>query len=155
MKLALYQPDIAQNLGTILRTAACLDVEVEIIEPCGFPFDDRKFKRAGMDYIDHVKYTRHNSFEDFKSWHSSLNPKARLILLTTKSKTAYTDFSFEKNDILLLGRESAGAPNEVHEYANKSVTIPMKKSMRSLNIAVSASMVLGEALRQTESFPSS
>ncbi len=146
MKIALFQPDIAQNLGTNLRTAACLGVDVEIIEPCGFPFDDRKVRRAGMDYIDMVQYTRHASWDDFKNWVEENN--YRLVLLSSKVQTSYTDFSFRKNDILLLGRESAGVPQEVSDYCKNAVTIPMKGGVRSLNVAVSAAMVLGEALRQ-------
>jgi tRNA (cytidine/uridine-2'-O-)-methyltransferase len=147
MKIALYQPDIAQNLGTNLRTAACLGVDVEIIEPCGFPFDDRKIRRAGMDYIDMVKYNRHTCWEDFRKWSEQNN--FRLVLLSSKVKTSYTDFVFQKNDILLLGRESAGVPDEVSKYCKHGVTIPMQENVRSLNVAVSAGIVLGEALRQT------
>jgi len=146
MKIALFQPDIAQNLGTNLRTAACLGVDVEIIEPCGFPFDDRKVRRAGMDYIDLVKYTRHNSWDDFKRWSEENN--YRLVLLSSKAQTSYTDFSFQKNDILLLGRESAGVTQEISDYCKNAVTIPMQGGVRSLNVAVSAGIVLGEALRQ-------
>lgn len=149
MKIALYQPDIALNLGANLRTAACLGVDVEIIEPCGFPFDDRKIRRAGMDYIDMVKYTRHNSWDDFKNW--AEQGGFRLVLLSSKAKTSYTNFVFKKNDILLLGRESAGVPDEIAEYCQNDVTITMQESARSLNVAVSAAMVLGEALRQVKS----
>lgn len=146
MQIALYQPDIALNLGANLRTAACLGVDVEIIEPCGFPFDDRKIRRAGMDYIEQVKYTRHNSWDDFKSW--AENNNRRLILLSSKATTSYTDFLYQPNDILLLGRESAGVPDAVTDYCPHAVTIPMQPNTRSLNVTISAAMVLGEALRQ-------
>ena len=146
MKIALFQPDIAQNLGTNLRTAACLGVDVEIIEPCGFPFDDRKVRRAGMDYIDMVKYTRHASWGHFKKWVEENN--YRLVLLSSKVETSYTEFCFQKNDILLLGRESAGVTQEISDYCENAVTIPMQGGVRSLNVAVSAGIVLGEALRQ-------
>lgn len=147
MKLALYQPDIAQNVGTILRTAACFGVGVEIIEPCGFPFDDRKFRRAGMDYIDKVKYNKHACFNDFLQWKkASGNP--RLVLLSSKVPTIYTEFSFKDDDILMLGRESAGVPESVADISDARVTIPMKNNMRSLNVAVSAAIVLSEAIRQ-------
>ncbi|MDA0782318.1 MAG: tRNA (cytidine(34)-2'-O)-methyltransferase [Rickettsiales bacterium] len=149
MKIALYQPDIAQNLGTNLRTAACLGVDVEIIEPCGFPFDDRKVRRAGMDYMDMVKYTRHNSWDDFKKW--TQENDYRIVLLSSKADTPYTEFSFRENDILLLGRESAGVPPEVTSYCKNAVTITMTKGVRSLNVAVSVGIVLGEALRQVRS----
>ncbi|MCE3232650.1 MAG: ((34)-2-O)-methyltransferase [Rickettsiaceae bacterium] len=146
MKLALYQPDIAQNLGTSLRTAACLGIDVEIIEPCGFPLDDRKLKRSGMDYIDYVKYTRHKSWEHFKEWTEENN--SRIVLLSSKASISYTKFNFLPNDVLMVGRESAGVPPEVVEYCTNAVTIPMKNGMRSLNVAISAAIVLGEALRQ-------
>lgn len=146
MRLALYQPDIPQNLGTIMRLCACMDVTLDIIEPCGFPLNDRKIKRAGMDYIEHLKWNRHDSWEDFL-----LNkPKdARLVLMTTKASVPYTEFAFQETDILLAGRESAGVPENVHKIVDGRVIIPMKGQTRSLNIALSCSMILGEALRQT------
>ncbi len=146
MRLALYQPDIPQNLGTIMRLCACMDVTLDIIEPCGFPLNDRKIKRAGMDYIEHLKWNRHDSWEDFL-----LNkPKdARLVLMTTKASVPYTEFAFKETDILLAGRESAGVPEAVHGIVDGRVIIPMKGQTRSLNIALSCSMILGEALRQT------
>lgn len=149
MQLALYQPDIPPNVGTILRMAACLNVTVNIIEPCGFPFGEKSFRRAGMDYIDQSKVIRH------KSWDIFLNNigSARLILLTTKAAETYTDISYRSDDIILLGRESAGVPDEVHTRADKRAVIPMMANTRSLNVALSASMVLGEALRQTKLFP--
>ena len=147
MHLALYQPDIPQNLGTLLRFAACMQVEISVIEPCGFPFDDRKVRRAGMDYMDYVTLHRHDSWERFQEYHQQSG--ARLILLTTKSTLAYTDFSFIPTDILMVGRESAGVPEEVAEYADHKITIPMHPQMRSLNVAIAAAMVVGEAIRQT------
>jgi tRNA (cytidine/uridine-2'-O-)-methyltransferase len=152
MRLAVYQPDIPQNLGTLFRLAACMGIAIDIIEPCGFPFDDRKLRRAGMDYIDHVDFTRHSSWGKFKEFISNL-PASRLILLTTKTTGSYIDFTFQEQDILLVGKETAGVPDEVASACNAKVTIPMKPPMRSLNVAVSASMVLGEALRQAALFP--
>jgi len=147
MRLALYQPDIPQNTGTILRLGACMGVAVDIIEPCGFPFSDKSLRRAGMDYLDQVDVTRHLSWEDFIG--NRENEPGRVVLLTTRGSTAYTDFGFLKNDILLLGRESAGVPEEIHRAVGARVKIPMTGGVRSLNIAVAAAMVLGEALRQT------
>ncbi len=149
MQLALYQPDIPPNTGTIIRLAACLDVRVHIIEPCGFPFGEKSFRRAGMDYIDQSMITRHKSWDHFLEAIES----SRIILLTTKADHIYTDISYRPDDILLLGRESAGVPKDVHDRADKRVIIPMTPETRSLNVAVSASMVLGEALRQTDLFP--
>ncbi|MCF6195801.1 MAG: tRNA (cytidine(34)-2'-O)-methyltransferase [Emcibacter sp.] len=149
MQLALYQPDIPPNVGTILRMAACLNVAVNIIEPCGFPFGEKSFRRAGMDYIDQSKVIRHKSWDIFLDNIGS----ARLILLTTKAAEIYTDVSYRPDDIILLGQESAGVPDEVHARADKRVIIPMMAETRSLNVALSASMVLGEALRQTKLFP--
>jgi len=149
MHIALYQPDIPPNTGTIIRMAACLDVPVHIIEPCGFPFGEKSFRRAGMDYIDQSTITRHQSWEKFLED----RPSGRLILLTTKSSNSYAKFTFKDDDILLLGRESAGVPEEVHNHADHRVIIPMTAQTRSLNIALSAAMVLGEALRQTNQFP--
>lgn len=149
MHIALYQPDIPPNTGTIIRMAACLDVGVHIIEPCGFPFGEKSFRRAGMDYIDQSKITRHKSWEDFLEKMG----QHRIILLTTKAAEPYADFSFKKDDVLLLGRESAGVPENVHDRADNRLIIPMTPDTRSLNIALSAAMVLGEALRQTDGFP--
>lgn len=153
VRISLYQPDIAQNLGTTFRTAACFGIGIDIIEPCGFPFDSRKFKRAGMDYIDHVDYVRHNCWEDFKKYKDGLPGRPRLILLSSKAHTAYTDFQFKDDDILLLGRESAGVPDEVADFCDEKVTIPMQSGMRSLNVAISAAIVLSEAIRQTAILP--
>lgn len=149
MHIALYQPDIPPNTGTIIRMAACLGSNVHIIEPCGFPFGQKSFRRAGMDYIDHSKIIKHASWEQFLED----KPNGRLVLLTTKATLPYTDFEFQEDDILLLGRESAGVPEDVHNYVDNRVIIPMTPETRSLNIAVSAAMVLGEALRQTNNFP--
>lgn len=144
LTLALYQPDIPQNCGTMLRMCACLGLDAAIIEPAGFPVTDRAFRRAGMDYLDHVKVARHVSFEAFARWRKD----RRLILLSTKASLAYWDFAFAPGDILLVGRESAGVPEEVRAQADAGVTIPMVVSLRSLNVAVAAAMVVGEALRQ-------
>ncbi|MBP3546291.1 MAG: tRNA (cytidine(34)-2'-O)-methyltransferase [Alphaproteobacteria bacterium] len=154
MRLALFQPDMPQNTGTMLRLGACVDVEVDIIEPCGFIFSEHALRRYGMDYLDMVKYRRHNSWEDFVEY-AKAHPEeyGRIILLTTKSQTPYTDFEFRKNDVLLLGRESAGVPEQVHQSVDARLIIPMNEKARSINVAVSATMVLGEALRQTKSFP--
>ena len=149
MHIALYQPDIPPNTGTIIRMAACLDAHVHIIEPCGFPFGEKSFRRAGMDYIDQSILTRHQSWDDFLNKMGS----HRIALLTTKAAEPYTDFQFQTDDILLLGRESAGVPDSVHERADARLLIPMSPTTRSLNIAVSAAMVLGESLRQTNQFP--
>lgn len=144
MHLALFQPDIPQNTGTLIRLSACLDVPIDIIEPCGFPFSDRALRRAGMDYIDLAAIIHHDSWEQFLK---SIGD-ARIVLLTTKAAKAYTSFTFQPDDILLLGRESAGVPDEVHARADARLTIPMNPKARSLNVAISAAMVLGEALRQ-------
>ncbi|MDR1026712.1 MAG: tRNA (cytidine(34)-2'-O)-methyltransferase [Lactobacillus sp.] len=154
MRIALYQPDIPQNTGTMLRLGACLDVELDIIEPCGFIFSEKALKRAGMDYLDMVKYRRHNSWADFLAYREEhKNEYGRLVLLTTKAKQPYTEFEFLPNDVLLLGRESAGAPQSVHDIVEARLIIPMNEKARSINVAVSATMVLGEALRQTKMFP--
>lgn len=151
--IALYQPDIPQNTGTILRLAACMNVRVHIIEPAGFPISDSALKRAGMDYLERAAMTRHISFEAFEAWRKPL--KRRMVLLTTKASEAYTEFRFANEDILFLGRESTGVPETIHETAEARVTVPMADGMRSLNVAVTCGMVLGEALRQTGTFPRS
>ena len=152
MRIALFEPDIPQNTGTILRLAACLGVAVDIIEPAGFAVSDRAFRRAGLDYLDEVSITRHRSFRQF---HEDLqkNNNTRLLMLTTKGKTPYTEFEFQPNDTLLLGRESVGAPDYVHDAAHARIIIPMAKNLRSINVAVATAMVVGEALRQTDQFP--
>ena len=144
MRLALYQPDIPQNAGTILRLAACLGVAVDVIGPAGFDMSDRNLRRAGLDYLNHVEIARHRSFEAYQAQRNG-----RLVLLTSAGDTAYTDFGFARDDTLLLGRESAGVPENVHAIADARLRIPMQPGLRSLNIAVAAGIVLGEALRQT------
>lgn len=151
MRLALFQPDIPQNTGTLLRFAACMGLAVDIIEPCGFPLDDRRLRRAGMDYLDNVTLTRHHSWDRFAEFVNE--SAARLILLTTKSDTPYVDYTFDTKDILLVGRESAGVPTEIHEAADARLLIPMVDGVRSLNVALAAAMVAGEALRQTGLLP--
>ena len=153
MRLALFQPDMPQNTGTMLRLGACVDVEVDIIEPCGFVFDERALRRYGMDYLELVKYRRH-SWDDFCSYaYGHPEEYGRIILLTTKSPLPYYNFEFRPNDVLLVGRESAGVPEAVHNSVDARLTIPMTEAARSINVAVSATMVLGEALRQTHMFP--
>jgi len=153
MRLALFEPDIPQNTGAILRLAACLSVAVDIIEPLGFILSDRRLKRAGLDYLDAVELTRHRSWQAFEAGRQRSGRKRRLVLLTTRARLAYTDFAFRADDVLLLGRESAGVPQEVHDAADARVRVPMASGLRSLNVALAAAMVLGEALRQTEGFP--
>ncbi|MCB2100328.1 MAG: tRNA (cytidine(34)-2'-O)-methyltransferase [Rhodobacterales bacterium] len=149
LRLALYQPDIPQNAGTLIRTAACLGLAVDVIEPCGFLFDDRRLRRAGMDYMSGVEVVRHASFDRFLAARAGVpGGPGRLLLLTTQSDLSYLDVRFHADDTLLVGRESAGAPPEVHAAADARLVVPMVPGMRSLNVAVSAAMVLGEALRQ-------
>ena len=149
MHLALYQPDIPQNTGTILRMAACLWVPVHIIEPAGFNTGDRAMRRAGLDYLDLVDLTRHSSFDTFLRE----RPPGRPVLLTTRAHAGYTDLSFMAGDILLLGRESAGVPDHVHDAVDERARIPMRAETRWLNVAVAAAIVVGEALRQTGGLP--
>jgi tRNA (cytidine/uridine-2'-O-)-methyltransferase len=146
MRLALYEPDIPQNTGTILRMGACLGVPVDVIGPTGFDMTDRALKRAALDYLDHVEVARHATFAAFEDLRRGRG--SRLILVTTKGQMAYTAFAFQRDDTLLLGRESAGVPQLVHQAAHARLRIPMRSSLRSLNVAVAAAMVLGEALRQ-------
>jgi tRNA (cytidine/uridine-2'-O-)-methyltransferase len=155
MRLALYQPDIPQNTGTILRLAACLGVAVDVIGPTGFDMSDRSLKRAGLDYLEHVNLTRHLSFPTFEAERFTNDTPPRLILLTSHGAVSHVDFAFLPTDILMLGRESAGVPPDVHDGVDGRVRIPMQPNMRSLNIAVAAALVLGEALRQTGGFPAS
>jgi tRNA (cytidine/uridine-2'-O-)-methyltransferase len=152
MRLALYEPDIPQNAGTILRLAACLGVGVDVIGPTGFDMTDRSLRRAGLDYLAHVEVTRHKTFADFDA--ARVLRASRLVLLTTHSTMPYTSFTFTTDDTLLLGRESAGVPDAVHEVADVRLRIPMRTGLRSLNVAVASAMVLGEALRQTGGFSS-
>lgn len=151
MRVALFQPDIAGNVGTILRTCACLDVAVDIIEPCGFPFSDRSLQRAGMDYFHQSQYIRHSRWSEFIE--SVDTETQRIILLSSKASVPYHSFSFKSSDILLFGSEGAGVPDFVQMRANERITVPMANGMRSLNLAVTAGMALGEALRQTGQFP--
>jgi tRNA (cytidine/uridine-2'-O-)-methyltransferase len=147
LRIALYQPDIPQNTGTVLRLCACLGIEAHIIEPAGFPTSDRAFRRAGMDYLDAVNIARHASWRDFEVWRQSGH--SRLVLLTTKATLSYLDYSFETDDVLVFGRDSAGVPDEVHAAADERLVIPLRPGLRSLNVALAAAMVASEALRQT------
>jgi tRNA (cytidine/uridine-2'-O-)-methyltransferase len=146
MHVALYEPDIAQNTGTILRLCACLGVTAHIIEPAGFPVSDRAFRRAGMDYLDQVTLRRHNSWSAFDVWRRTEG--LRLVLLTTRVTTSYLDHRYG-DDVLLFGRESSGVPEPVHATADARLTVPMRPGLRSLNVAMACAMVVGEALRQT------
>jgi tRNA (cytidine/uridine-2'-O-)-methyltransferase len=146
MRIALYQPDIPQNTGTILRLAACLGLEAHLIEPAGFPVSDRAFRRAGMDYLDRVALVRHASWDAFEGWRRAQG--LRLVLFTTRSATPYLDHTFTPRDILLFGRESSGVPDEVHAAAEVRLKVPMRPDMRSLNVAMTCAMAVGEALRQ-------
>jgi tRNA (cytidine/uridine-2'-O-)-methyltransferase len=147
LRIALYQPDIPQNTGTVLRLCACLGITADIIEPAGFPTSDRAFRRAGMDYLDAVDIVRHGSWGEFEAWRRGRD--SRLVLFTTKATLSYLDYSFETDDILLFGRESAGVPDEVHGAADARLVIPLRPGRRSLNVALAAAMAAGEALRQT------
>ena len=149
MRLALYQPDMAPNTGTMMRLCACFGVSLDIIEPCGFVFDDKKLRRSAMDYIDHLEYQRHVSWDLFQT---QIKPQ-RLVLLTTKSSLPYHHFQFQADDILMVGRESAGVPDDVHNAADERILIPMMPHARSINVALSAAIVLSEALRQTNQLP--
>ena len=146
MRIALFEPDIPQNTGNIFRLSACLGISIDIIEPTGFIFDDKRFKRALMDYIKFINYKRHLDWKEFYQWSQENN--FRLVLLTTKSKTKYTSFNFSELDIIIFGRESAGVPDYVHNQVHERLTIPMQKGLRSLNISSSVAMVVGEASRQ-------
>lgn len=146
LRIALYQPDIAGNTGTILRFAACMGLAVEIIEPAGFDLSDRNLRRAGMDYLEMAALTRHVDWHAFEQWRRGAG--RRLVLLTTRAAMPYTDFAFTDGDVLLFGRESAGVPDHVHEAADARVTIPMPGGGRSLNLALSVAMAAGEAMRQ-------
>ncbi|MBS1183870.1 MAG: tRNA methyltransferase [Proteobacteria bacterium] len=149
--LALYQPDIAQNTGTLIRLAACLGTTLHVIGPAGFDLSDRNLKRAGMDYIELATVVRHVGWTDFEAFASAAG--RRLVLATTKGAIPYADFAFRDGDIVLMGRESAGVPPAVHERADARVIIPMRPDARSINVALSAAMIMGEALRQTGGFP--
>jgi tRNA (cytidine/uridine-2'-O-)-methyltransferase len=147
MRIALFEPDIAQNTGTILRLCACLGVEAHIIEPAGFPVSDRAFRRAGMDYLNHVRLMRHTSWAAFAAWRRVAG--ARLVLLTTRAERSYLDHRYGADDVLVFGRESAGVPDEVHATADVRLVVPMVPGLRSLNVAMACAMVAGEAVRQT------
>jgi tRNA (cytidine/uridine-2'-O-)-methyltransferase len=150
LRLALFQPDIPQNTGTMMRMAACLGVAVDLIEPAGFPTGDRTFRRAGMDYLDAVDLTRHVSYGAFDAWRKSQGH--RLVLLSTRAESTHLGVIYQLGDILMVGRESAGVPDDVHQDADLRVRVPMKPDLRSLNVAVSAAIVVGEALRQLDDF---
>jgi tRNA (cytidine/uridine-2'-O-)-methyltransferase len=148
MRLALYQPDIPQNTGTLMRLCACMDVAMDMIEPCGFVLSDKNLRRAGMDYMDGLDLTRHADFAAFRAAAGA----RRIVLLTTGAVQSFTAFAFRPDDILLLGRESAGVPDDVHAACAARIVIPMATGMRALNVAVAGAMALGEALRQTGGF---
>ena len=150
MQIALYEPDIPQNTGTILRLCACLRLEAHIIEPAGFPVTDRAFRRAGMDYLDQVALPRHGSFKAFEAWRRSA--RLSLVLFTTAAETSYLDHAFRDDQVLLFGRESAGVPEAVHAAADARLRIPIAEGLRSLNVAMAVALVAGEALRQTGGF---
>jgi tRNA (cytidine/uridine-2'-O-)-methyltransferase len=147
MRIALFEPDIPQNTGTILRLAACLGVEAHIIEPAGFPVSDRAFRRAGMDYLDQVVIVRHLNWEAFEAWRR--HARARLLLFTTRAGMSYLDHAYRDDDVLLFGRESAGTPEQVHQVADARLVIPIRNGLRSLNVAMAAAMALGEAMRKS------
>jgi len=151
MRIALYEPDIPQNTGTILRLCACLGIEAHIIEPAGFPTSDRAFRRAGMDYLDQVTIVRHASWDRFESWRRE--QFLRLVLFTTRAERSFLEHGYAKRDILLFGRESAGVPEAVHAAADIRIVVPMRMGLRSLNVAMTCALAAGEALRQTGGFP--
>jgi len=153
MRIVLFQPDIAPNVGTILRFSACFGLPVDVVEPCGFPWDAKAMRRAAMDYIDLVDVTRHPTWPAFETARTTNHAESRLILLTTAATTPYVDFAFRPDDMLMVGRESAGVPADVHNAADAEVLIPMQPGLRSVNVAVALAMVTGEALRQTHQFP--
>ncbi len=150
-RLALYQPDIPQNAGAVLRLGACLDFAVDVIEPCGFLWDEKRMRRAGMDYIDQVTVTRHTSWSAFRQW--SHGQGRRVVLLSTKASERLDRFTFRPDDIIMVGRESAGVPDAVAEAADARVRIPLNPAARSLNVAMAAAIAMAEALRQLQAFP--
>jgi len=149
--LVLFQPDIPGNTGTLMRLAACLDFNIHIIQPAGFRLDDINLKRAGMDYLELIKLVRHPHWHSFEDWRMAQN--RRLLLLTTKGTTNHLAINFQPDDLIMLGRESSGVPDFVHQAADHSILIPMQEKARSINIALSGALVMGEALRQTDRFP--
>jgi len=149
MRIALFEPEIAQNVGAVLRLGACMGAAVDLIEPMGFEWDDKRVRRTAMDYIDHVEVTRHAGFDAFRATIG----KHRLVLCTTKSDRSAYDFRFMPDDVLVFGKESAGVPAAVHEICDARIRIPMRPQVRSMNLATSAALVLGEALRQTATLP--
>lgn len=148
MRIALFQPDIAGNVGAVLRIGACFATPIDLIEPMGFAWDDKRVARAGMDYIGHVQVARHANWDAFTT-----NVTSRIVLFTTRSSQRLDEIQFADDDILLFGSESAGAPDFVHDRADLRVRIPLAAGMRSLNLAVSAGIALAEGLRQTKGFP--
>ena len=150
MRIALYEPDIPQNTGNIFRLGACLGLNINIIEPTGYIFDDKHLKRSAMDYVRHIEYERHLDWDSFFVW--ARDNDFRLILLTTKSDKNYCNYSFQENDILLFGRESAGVPEKVHNAVDEKLTIPMVEGLRSLNVSSAVALVVGEACRQLNLF---
>ena len=150
-ELVLFQPDIPGNTGTLLRLGACFGVKIHIIEPTGFRLDEKAFRRAGMDYVDQAIMSRHLDWNAFEQWRKDEN--RRLILLTTKANDVYMEFAFEKSDLLMLGRESSGVPDHIHDEADAALKIPMQPEARSLNMALSGAIVLAEAMRQTDTLP--
>jgi tRNA (cytidine/uridine-2'-O-)-methyltransferase len=153
VEIALYQPDIPQNAGAVARLAACLGVPLHIVEPAGFDVSDRNFRRAGMDYLERAGIVRHVSWDAFLGWRTGR--AGRLLLATTRGAASYLSFSYAQGDVLLFGRESAGVPDAVHAAADARLVVPMRPGLRSLNVAQTAAMILGEALRQTGGFPGS
>ena len=149
MRLALFQPDIPQTAGALMRLSACLGIGIDIIEPCGFLLDDRRLRRAAMDYLDSLDLVRHVSWQAYRQ----APGQGRLLLLTTRGDVSYADFAYRPDDTILVGRETSGAPAEIHEAADARLVIPMRPGLRSLNVALAAAMVLGEALRQTGGLP--
>lgn len=152
MRLALYEPDIPQNAGTLMRMAACLGIAIDVIEPCGFVLGDKRMRRAGLDYLARTTMRMHRSWPAFEQLRRERQPRPRLIVLTTRADTVYTAFRFRGDDIVLVGRESSGVPDAVHAAADARLRVPMASAGRSLNVAVAAAMVTGEALRQTGAF---
>ncbi len=148
MRLVLFQPDIPQNAGAMMRLAACMGISLDLVEPCGFPLDDQRMRRAGMDYLDMLDLARHSSWDAFRK-----SPGGRLVLLTTLGEVSHVDFAFRPDDRLIVGRESAGVPAEVHDAADARIRIPMRAGVRSINVAQAAAIAVSEALRQTGQLP--